>query len=43
MEDANVWARRPCTDDMLQVATSFVQPLVPTLFTETDKYVDYVI
>lgn len=36
-EDINVWARRPCTEEMLQVAASFVQALVPSLFTETDK------
>lgn len=36
-EDVNVWARRPCTRDMLLVSASFVEPLVPHLFTETDR------
>ncbi|XP_060603437.1 piRNA biogenesis protein EXD1-like [Ruditapes philippinarum] len=36
IEDPNVWARRPCTGDMLSVAASYVKPLVPTLFTELD-------
>ncbi|XP_045156604.2 egalitarian protein homolog [Mercenaria mercenaria] len=37
IQDPNVWARRPCTDDMLHVAASFVHPLVPVLFVELDK------
>jgi len=34
----NTWARRPCTEDMLDMAAAYVKPLVPAIFVLTDRY-----
>ncbi|WAQ99919.1 EXD1-like protein [Mya arenaria] len=36
-EDVNVWARRPVTHAMLDLAAASVRPLVPGLFVNTDR------